>query len=207
MERRSLAEGKRDGILRAFARCVKRDGAGSVTLQDVADEARGPLSLIHREFSSREDLVWSALDRMTQVAHDDFSAAMDSVPNDERLRAQVDHLFNPSRRHAESLIDALRSTSDDDEFVNDALLRVYQRFTAMFSESLIEHFPAVSRNRCREVAFSIQCLAASSSRFAALGFAANDLSAAHKSAGVLLESLAIESSESASRAAPGKNDS
>lgn len=194
MGRPSRAEERREQILLAFERCVAQGGARSATLAQVAREANVTRTLIHHYFGSREELVTAALARVADAYHADFEQALAHAPSGdsgearEALALLVDHLFHPSRRHSEPLVDTLRATVDDDEFVRNALGETYSKFHSAFGEALAKVYPAASAERCNEVAFSILCLAAGHSRFESMGVEAG-ADAARRSADRLLADL------------------
>jgi len=96
MARPSLAAERRDQILDALERCLRRRGLEGTTLDAVAREAGVQRPLIRHYFGNRDELLAAAVARAVARHGREIEAALAERPargRRGRLAALLDHLF------------------------------------------------------------------------------------------------------------------
>jgi len=135
MARPSVADERREQILAAFEACVVRQGLDRTTLNDIAEAAGQPRSLIRHFTGNRENLVSLLIDRLfarTEAQMQAVHAAIGDDPQGEQLaRFVITDLFSDavtSRLVAELWLLSARS-----EAVHARLAELYGQVVDMLA--------------------------------------------------------------------------
>ncbi|MER5185782.1 TetR family transcriptional regulator, partial [Streptomyces sp. NPDC002896] len=95
MGRRSLAVERRQQIIEATTRCLRRHGLAGATLERIAEESGMSRSHIRHYVGNREDLLLAVVRHLHERYDQAFAASVAEAAVDAKLAAVMDYLYGP----------------------------------------------------------------------------------------------------------------
>ncbi|EAW31774.1 Transcriptional regulator [marine gamma proteobacterium HTCC2143] len=126
MARAKIGNERKEQILSAFENCVLRNGLEKTTLQDVANEAGLPRSLVRYFVGNRSDMANLLIDRMIERAESDLKSSLldNNKPTlNDLLNFVIDGAF--SNEKSNSIIDELWYLSEKNNDIRTRLAQLY----------------------------------------------------------------------------------
>ena len=147
-------------VLDAFMHCVAQYGIEGSTLAKISESSGVPRPLLRYHFGNREQMVVNLLDHT--IAR--FNALTDemiaSLPEEQRLDAMMDWLFDDSADGAEAtaVFQVLVSASQRFDGYRERLLKHMDGFERAILAELIRAFPHAIKSDCQTAASGIAAI-------------------------------------------------
>lgn len=196
MGRKDLTEQRHKDILDAFERCLIKYGLDESTMERVAQEAGKSRNIIRHYIGNREDLIAAFVERILSRIKQVSEEILANTPKQKLIPSVLDFLFEERKADAppdlgERMLGGMWHIREQSPKAQQALLNFYQEFEKILTEGLDRLYPDVSEAKCREVAYSIICLAETNWVLGTVGVDVNHTRMARRSAEYLMQSLDI----------------
>ncbi len=167
MPRPSKVEERREQILDAFERCVVRSGIQGTTLEQVAQEAELPRSLVRHFIGNRDDMVAAVFERFMRRVQAHWSGLARRRPTlDETIEFLVKEAF--AGGGIGRLASELRYQRNFDETARRHFKAVFQKAQRFVEDVLADNGFSNATER-REKAFLVLALAFGTTDLIAFG--------------------------------------
>ncbi|GIH81107.1 TetR/AcrR family transcriptional regulator [Planobispora longispora] len=175
MGRPSLAEERREQILRAAAQSVARYGLAGSTQERIAAAAGMSRSHIRHYVGNRDELIDALWDHVITPYFEATHAALTGLAPDAQLRALVDFLFGPqmARNEDDLVIEALISGAMHDVRLRGRIYDSYSRLEREIAKTIREAVPGCESAESLQLAYALICMAFGHSTLAPLPFPAS----------------------------------
>ncbi|MFB6672104.1 TetR/AcrR family transcriptional regulator [Streptomyces sp. NPDC056390] len=162
MGRRSLAGERKQQIIEATTRCLRRHGLAGATLERIAEESGMSRSHIRHYIGNREDLLLAVVRHLHERYDQAFAASVDEAAQEAKLAAVMDYLYGPeftAPGDDNAVIRELLSAGLDSDAVREAMLAGYQYTLEAVEAGIAAEHPDASAARRRAAAYGLLCLA------------------------------------------------
>jgi len=195
MGRPSLQAERREQILRAFSRCIAREGLGRVTLEKVAEESGLSRSHVRHYLGNRDAQLDALVDWMMDRYERAHFAALAERPAGERLAYTLDFLFHgeffePNDDNA--VIDELTITARHDPRIRDRLRNIQFRLAGLVADVLAQSYPSAAPQALSQAGYAVMCLALGNATLAELDYDAAAAGPGRQCAELLIAELCDE---------------
>lgn len=172
MGRPSLVAVRQEQILDAVQHCVIEYGLAGTTLLRVAARADVQPSLIRHYLGNKQAVMRAAVRRALGNVQSAIADALEGVPDERRLSAQLDVLFDPGLAvpHINQVIDELIAASYRDPETRRQVAEMYSQFDHILRASVAAAYPNAPEERRTAVAHGLLALAHASATFEWLDF-------------------------------------
>jgi AcrR family transcriptional regulator len=186
-------------ILRAFARCIAREGLHRVTLEKVADESGLSRSHVRHYLGNRDAQLDALVDWMFDRYQRGFSEALAGLPAGERLGYALDFLFHgeffePNDDNA--VIDELANIARRDPRIRERLRDDHLRLAEIVADVLAQSHPHATPEARAQAGYAVVCLAIGNSTMAELDYDRAAKGPARRGAELLIAELCGEPANS-----------
>jgi AcrR family transcriptional regulator len=194
MGRKNLTQQRQEDILDAFETCLIKYGLEESTLERVAQEAGKSRNIIRHYIGNREDLITAFVERILSRIKKISTEILLNTPKQKLIPKVLDFLFEERTTNAppdlgERMLGGMWHIREQSPKVQQALFNFYQEFEKILTDGLRELYPAISKKKCQEVAYSIICLAETNWVLGSVGVDVVHTRMARHSAEYLLQTL------------------
>lgn len=186
MGRKSLVAERTSQIIDAFETCILQYGLAGASLQRTAETAGLNLGMIHHYIGRRNDLIQAMVKRLIARQTEGITALMDGVPQGSQIYTLLDAFFMDETDNDVLLLEALLTEADRDPFLEEMLKEINTLYLEIWTNSLQQHHPHQTVDRCQEIAVSILSLAYGESLVVSTMNDANRQRAIYRAAEILI---------------------
>jgi AcrR family transcriptional regulator len=168
--RAKIGDERREQILSAFERCVIRVGLAKTTLQNVANEAGLPRSLIRYFVGNKDDMIGLIIDRMIERAEHDLTLGLQEN-RDPTFTELLDFVSNGafSNKVTNSLIGELWYLSEKDADIKSRLGGLYRHLLKLLVDQMTKEKIGENKTVRQAFAQSVMSLAYGEESFREIG--------------------------------------
>lgn len=184
MGRKSLEAQRKEEILAAFERCIRKYGL-EASLEQIADEANIKRSLIRHYIGNRDVLVDELIVRITAEVSEQVRTMGDGIPDSELLERTLDYLFRTDGAYDATdqvILQVLMSAQDRYPLAKQSLQHLFDEIIALLAADLMRLYPGRDSAHYHGTAYSVLCLSFTNESMMWLGLDPNYNTAARQHA-------------------------
>jgi len=177
--RAKIGDQRREQILSAFEQCVIRAGLAKTTLQNVANEADLPRSLVRYFVGNKADMISLIIDRMIDRAESDLASVLreDRDPTFSELLEFVENgAF--SNEITNDLIGELWYLSEKNEDIKERLSGLYRHLLKMLVDQMAKENIGKDSMARQDFAQAVMSLVYGQESFKAIGLKTSKINTA-----------------------------
>lgn len=161
MPRPSLKEVRSEQILVAYAKCIYQFGFEGATQEKIAKEAGVKRSIIRHYLGNREDMIDALIDYAEKKFDEEVGELMQSLPDQKRIDALIDILFDPryaSDENSAVMLQALVLVSGKYPEIGSKIVDWSSTLIGSVQSELRQTYPEASEDQIFQVAFGVVAL-------------------------------------------------